>query len=180
MKDINEEVLRVLITEEQIDARCKELASQIEADYENKNPLLLCLINGSLPFLGNLIKYIRIPMEYDCIRVHSYQGQSSTGNVIVENYNFDKLKGRHIILIEDIIDTGLTLHTLKQMLKSIPIGSVEICSLLNKPGLNQIDVGAKYIGFEIPSEFVIGFGLDYNEQYRNLPYIGIMNPKAIK
>lgn len=180
MKDINEDVLKVLISAEEIDQRVKELAQEIEKDYADKNPLLLCLINGSIPFLAKLISYLRIPMEYDCIRVHSYLGQSSTGNVIVENYRFDKLKGRHIILVEDIIDTGLTLHTLTGMLKDVKPASLEICSLLNKPSLNQIALNPKYVGFDIPSEFVIGFGLDYNEQYRNLPYIGVMNPKAIK
>lgn len=180
MQNIENDVLKVLVSKEQIDARCAELAKQIEQDYDGKNPLFLVLLNGALPFMAKLCDYIKIPMEYDCIRVHSYVGKTSTGNIIVENYHFDKLKNRHVVLVEDIIDSGLTLHTLTDLLDSKGTASIEICALLNKPVLNQIELNPKYVGFNVPNEFVIGFGLDYDQQYRNLPYVGVLKPEAIK
>ena len=177
---IENDVLKVLITKEEIETRCKELAAEINRDYADKNPMLICLLKGALPFLAKLLDYIKIPMEYECIRVSSYQGMSSTGNVVIENFDFKKVENRHIIFVEDIIDSGLTLYETKKLFATKNIASCEIMALLNKPILNKIDLDAKYIGFVIPNEFVIGFGLDYDEQYRNLPYIGVMKPEAIK
>ena len=180
MKNIEDDVLKVLVSKEQIEKRCAELAEEIGNDYGDSNPLFLCLLNGALPFLAKLCDYIKIPMEYQCVKISSYVGKSSTGNILIENFDFNKLKDRDVIIVEDIIDSGLTLHTLVDLLNTKGLKSLQICSLLNKPSLNQIELNAKYVGFNVPNEFVIGFGLDYDQQYRNLPYVGVLDPKAIK
>lgn len=180
MHFIEEDVLKILITNEEINTRCQELAKEIDNDYKDKNPILVCLLKGALPFLAKLLEHIKIPMEIDCIKVHSYSGTNSTGKVTIEHLKSEKYKNRHVILVEDIIDTGLTLNETCKLFKEFGVESLEIMSLLNKPVLNKVELNAKYIGFEIPNEFVIGFGLDYNEQYRNLPYIGIMNTDKLE
>ena len=176
---IEEDILKILITNEEITNRCIELAREIEKDYEDKNPILVCLLKGSLPFLAKLLEHIRIPLEIDCIKVHSYNGTSSTGSVTIEHLKSNKYNNRHVILVEDIIDTGLTLKKTCELFNDFNVSSLEIMSLLNKKVLNQVDLNAKYIGFDIPNEFVIGFGLDFNEKYRNLPYIGVLNTDKI-
>ena len=180
MRSIEEDVLKVLITKDEIDNRCKELADKLHKDYQDENPIFICILKGALPFFAKMLEHLKFEMEIECVRVKSYDGMNSTGNVQIDNFNFDHIKDRHVIIVEDIIDTGLTMKKTTDLFKSKGVKSLEILALLNKPVLNQVQLNPKYIGFEIPHEFVIGFGLDYNEQYRNLPYIGVLKPEAIK
>ncbi len=180
MRKIKDDVLKVFITEEQINNRCKELAEEIHKDYGDSNPLFICVLKGALPFMAKMLKYLEFPMEFECIKVKSYSGMNSTGIVTIDNFNFDIVKNRHVILVEDIVDTGLTMHKTTKLFLDAGVVSLEILTLLNKPVLNKIPLKMKYVGFEIPDEFVIGFGLDYDEQYRNLPYIGVLDPAKIK
>ncbi len=180
MHSIENDVLKVLITKEQIDQRCKELALEIENDYQDSNPIFICVLKGALPFMAKMLDHLKLQMEIECVRIKSYDGMSSTGKVTIDNFNFDLIKDRHVILVEDIIDSGLTMFEASKMFKEKGLKSLEILALLNKPVLNQVPINPKYVGFEIPNEFVIGFGLDYDEQYRNLPYVGILKPEAVK
>ena len=180
MRSIEEDVLKVLITKEEIDARCAELAEQLHRDYQDENPIFLCILKGAMPFMAKMLDHLKFKMQIECIRVKSYDGMSSTGSVKIDDFNFDLIKDRHVILVEDIIDTGLTMKKTSDLFKEKGVKSLEILSLLNKPVLNKVPLNPKYIGFEIPNEFVIGFGLDYDEQYRNLPYVGVLKPEAVK
>ena len=180
MRSIENDVLKVLISKEELDNRCKELAEQLQNDYQDENPIFICILKGALPFMAKLLDHLKMNMEIECVRVKSYDGMSSTGNVQIDNFNFDYIKDRHVILVEDIVDTGLTMQKTTELFKSKGVKSLEILTLLNKPVLNKVPLDIKYIGFEIPNEFVIGFGLDYDEQYRNLPYVGVLKPEAVK
>ena len=179
MEFIEKDVKKVLVSSEEIEARSKELAEMIEKDYDNKKPILLCLLNGALPFMATLVKKIRTDVEYQCVKVSSYAGTTSTGTVSFGSFDVEKLNGRDILIIEDIVDTGLTIKKVKEYLFSIGALSVEVVTLLDKPSRRVADIYPKYIGFTVPNEFVIGFGLDYNEKYRNLPYVGVLKEDAI-
>lgn len=173
--EINKDVEEVLLSEEQIVNKCKELGKKISEDYEGKRPILIGLLKGSVPFLAELIKHITIEIEIDFIRVFSYNGAYSSGNVqILSDVSID-VKGRDIIFVEDIIDTGLTLSEVVKKFRTREVSSLELATLVDKPEGRTVEgVIAKYSGFNIPNKFVIGFGLDYNEVYRNLPYIGVL------
>lgn len=173
--EINKDVEEVLLSEEQIVNKCKELGKKISEDYEGKRPILIGLLKGSVPFLAELIKHITIEIEIDFIRVSSYNGAYSSGNVqILSDVSID-IKGRDIIFVEDIIDTGLTLSEVVKKFRTREVSSLELVTLVDKPEGRKVEgVIAKYSGFNIPNKFVIGFGLDYNEVYRNLPYIGVL------
>lgn len=174
--NLNNDIKKILVTNEQIEARCKELGEQIVVDYEDKKPILLSLLRGSIPFVTTLSKYISIPLEFDYMKASSYHGgTSSTGNVAITVLPASKLEGRHIIIVEDIVDTGFTLSTVVKILKSYNPASIEIASLLDKPSMRKVDdLKLKYVGFVVPAEFVVGYGLDYNELYRQLPYVGVL------
>ena len=179
MKFVEQDVKKVLVSNEENQNRCQELARQIEIDYDGKTPMLLCLLNGALPFLATMIQNIRTDVEYQCVKVTSYAGTSTTGNVSLGSFDVSKFLGRHVVLVEDIVDTGFTIKKVIEYLNTLGVESVEVLTLLDKPSRRETEVTPKYIGFTIPNEFVIGFGLDYNEKYRNLPYVGVLKEEAI-
>lgn len=172
---------QVLYTNEQIVNRCEELGSELSKIYEDKNPLIIGLLKGSVPFLAELIKHITVDMEIDFMDVSSYgDGTTSSGNVkIVKDLDIS-VTGRDIIIAEDIIDTGRTLKVVKELLLNRGAASVKVVCLLDKKERREALIEADIVGFTIPNEFVIGFGLDYAQKYRNLPYIGVLKEECYK
>lgn len=164
---------RILISEEQLAARVAELGRQISADYRGKQPLFVGILRGCVLFYSDLIKNVSVDCTLDFMCLSSYSGTSSTGHVRTMLDLRESIQGRHVIIVEDIVDTGLTLDYLRNHLKDRGAASIEICCLLDKPANRKVEVHPKYVGFTIKDEFVIGYGLDYNELYRNLPYIGV-------
>ena len=172
---IKDDLKKVLITEEQITQRCKELGAQIDKDFADTEKLLLVgILKGSVPFMAELIKRISLDIEIDFMAVSSYRGSESTGDIKIIKDLEHSIKGRNLILVEDIVDTGITINALKTMLYHKGARDVKVVTLLDKPSRRQVDVNADYIGFEVENEFVVGFGLDYNQKYRNLPYVGVL------
>ena len=168
---------KVLFTEEQIAEKIKELGSQIAKDYAGKNPLIISVLRGSFIFMADLVRAIDIPCEVDFLSVSSYgSGTVSSGNIkMIQGLDGD-IKGRHVIVVEDILDTGVTLSNLVPMLKMRNPNSVKICTILDKPSRRKADIQPDYEGYQVPDEFVVGYGLDYDEKYRNLPYVGALKP----
>ncbi|MBI4347232.1 MAG: hypoxanthine phosphoribosyltransferase [Elusimicrobia bacterium] len=170
------DIARVLLTEEQIRERIRELGHAITRDYAGRRLTLVGILKGSVMFLSDLMRELDLDCTVDFMCLSSYSGKESTGVVRVMLDLRESAEGRDILVIEDIIDTGLTLSYLMQNLKTRNPRSLEICAFLDKPDCRKVQVRAKYVGFPIPNEFVVGYGLDYNEQYRNLPYVGILKP----
>ena len=164
-----------LITADAIARRVRHIGREISCDYAGKRPLLVCVLNGALIFTADLMRAIDLPLEVCMIAASSYEGSESTGSVAIVKPPNAGFAGRDIIVVEDIVDTGITLEWLLKSLRSENPASVEVCALLNKQSRRQVETPIRYIGFEIPDEFVVGYGLDYNQQYRNLPYIASMN-----
>ena len=164
---------RILFSEEQLAARVSELGRQISADYRGKLPLFVGILRGCVLFYSDLIKNISVDCNMDFMCLSSYSGTSSTGQVRTMLDLRESIKGRHVVIVEDIVDTGLTLEYLMDHLNSRGAASIEVCCLLDKPCNRKVDIHPKYVGFTVENEFVIGYGLDYNELYRNLPYIGV-------
>lgn len=177
--DIYEDIDRILIDQEQLQARITELAAQIEADYDEKADLLLiCVLKGGYIFLGDLSRALKRPHSLDFMGVSSYgSGTQSSGAVQIIMDLKEPINGRHVLIVEDIIDSGRTLSYMRQNLLARQPASVKICSLLNKPSRREVDVPVEYIGFDIPDEFVVGYGLDFDELYRNLPFIAVLKPE---
>ncbi len=173
----NDFLKKVLVSEEEIEKRAKELGAQISKDYDGKRPIFIGLLKGSVPFLAELIKYIDIDMEVEFMHVSSYEGVSSTEVKIVKDLD-RSIQGCDVIIVEDIIDTGKTLKVVKELLYSKGAASVKIVSLLNKPDGRLVDIEGDYYGFNTPDEFVIGYGLDYNQLYRNLAYVGVLKEEV--
>ncbi|MCX7716532.1 MAG: hypoxanthine phosphoribosyltransferase [Endomicrobia bacterium] len=172
---MKKEQLKILIPEDKIKQKVSELAKKISNDYKNKQPLLIVgILKGSSIFLSDLIRLLDIDCEIDFISVRSYDGTSSTGVVQLILDLYDNPVGKHILIVEDIVDTGRTLKFLKQNLLSRKAKSVKICVLLNKKTKRKTKVKIDYKGFDVPDRFVVGYGLDFNEKYRNLPYIAIL------
>lgn len=176
--ELHSSIQEILISQQKIEQRTRELAEQITKDYENQSGklLLLSILKGSVMFTGELMKYLNIPCEIDFMKVSSYKNgtESTLALNILLDLNRGDLPELDIIIIEDIIDTGNTLSNLVNMLKARGAKSVKLCTLLDKPSRRLVDLAPDYCGFEIPDEFVVGFGLDYAEELRNLPYIGIL------
>lgn len=167
--------IETLISKEQLATRVKELAKQIENDYQGKDLVCVGLLKGSVVFMTDLIKEINLDLKIDFMKVSSYgNGTDSTGVVKILKDVDEEVTGKDVLLIEDIVDTGLTLANVKEFMWKKRPNSIKICTLLDKPSRRKTDVKAEYIGFEIPDAFVIGYGLDYAEHYRNLPYVGIL------
>ena len=177
---LNEDVKEVLISEQQILERCKELGAQISKDYEGKVPVVIGLLKGSVPFMAELIKHISIDCEMEFMAVSSYSGTESMGDVKIVKDLDRSIKGCDVLIVEDIVDTGKTLEKVKELLYSKGAEDVKVVSLLDKPSRRIVDIQADYVGFEIPNEFVIGFGLDFNQRYRNLPYVGVLKEELYK
>ena len=184
MKDHNtlrdEGVERVLVSEEELDRIVTGLADKISEDYKDKTLLMLCILKGSIVFMGDLMKKLTIPCEIDCMKVSSYgKGTQSGGriNIILDLHRSD-LSEKDILIIEDIIDSGRTLSYLVEYMKLNGAHSVKTCTLLDKPSRRVVDLTPDFVGYEIPHEFVVGYGLDYDEQYRALPYIGVLKSEV--
>ncbi|MDD6005645.1 MAG: hypoxanthine phosphoribosyltransferase [Firmicutes bacterium] len=177
---MNNDIKEILITEDEIINRCKELGKEITKDYQGKTPILIGLLKGSVPFLAELMKRIEINMEIDFMDVSSYSGTESTGDVRIDKDLSNSIVGDDVIVVEDIVDTGKTLQKVVGLLYSKGANSVRIVSLLDKPERRIVDLKADYIGFTIPDAFVVGFGLDFNQKYRNLPYVGILKEDCYK
>ncbi|MBR4099138.1 MAG: hypoxanthine phosphoribosyltransferase [Clostridium sp.] len=174
-KDIQE----VLFTEEQLAKRVKELGAIIEKDYAGKEIVLASVLRGSYIFMADLTRAIDLPMSVDFMAVSSYgSGTKSSGQVEIRKDLSDPIEGKHLIIVEDILDSGNTLYYLKDVLMARKPASIRICTLLDKPERRAKPIVADYSGFTIPDAFVVGYGLDYSEQYRNLPYIGILKPEV--
>ena len=171
---------KILLTEEQIQARITELGEILTKDYMDKNPIVVGVMKGVVVFYADMIRKIKTPCQMDFMWISSYAGTESTGNMIVRRDVSSDIKGRHVLILEDIFDTGNSLdYTVKHLLAKEP-ASVKVCTLLDKPERRNPNITLKpdYIGFTIPNEFVVGYGLDFNENYRNLPYVGILKPEA--
>ncbi|MFQ5398084.1 MAG: hypoxanthine phosphoribosyltransferase [Anaerolineae bacterium] len=178
MHDLEADVREVLISAERLQGRIKELAQAIEADYQEVDDLLLiCVLKGGFLFLADLTRALQRPHELDFMGVSSYgSGTKSTGAVQIIMDLKQPIVGRHVLIVEDIIDSGRTLAYMRRTLLARSPASLRICTLLNKPARREVDVPVDYIGFDIPDEFVVGYGLDFDELYRNLPYIAILKP----
>lgn len=165
--------IETLISRAEVEKRIKELAKKIESEYKDKDLICVGLLKGSVIFLSDLIKEIDIPLQIDFMNVSSYGNETTTsGNVkILKDTDLD-VSGKDVLIIEDIIDTGITLEYVLGMFKAKGVSSVKVCTLLSKPERRKVEVFVDYIGFEIPDKFVVGYGLDYAQKYRNLPYIG--------
>ena len=166
---------RVLLTEEQIRTKTAEIGRRITEDYAGKNPIFVGVLKGCFIFMADLMRTVEVPCSMDFMSVSSYSGTSSTGAVKINKDLSEDILNRHVILVEDILDSGVTLNYLKQYLSVRKPASIRIATLLDKPSRRKADIGPDYVCFEVPDAFVVGYGLDYNERYRNLPYIGILN-----
>ena len=177
--NMKEDVLRVLLSEDEIREKVRELGGKITADYKNSNLMLVTVLKGAVVFLADLMRQIDVPAEIDFMVVSSYgSGVKSSGVVKIVKDLDVPLAGKDILIVEDILDSGLTLSYIKELLESRGPRSIRIATLLEKPSRRKVDLQADYIGFSVPDEFVIGYGLDYDEKYRNLPYIGILKPEV--
>ena len=175
-KDIQE----VLISESRIQARIAELAGELSVKYAGKDPVFIGVLKGVVMFFGDFVKRITVPCEIDFMWVSSYSGTNSTGKMVVKKDVSVDIKGRHVVILEDIFDTGNSLdYTYKHLMSKEP-ASLEVCTLLDKPERRNpaVTMQADYVGFVVPNEFVVGYGLDFNEHYRNLPYVGVLKPEV--
>ncbi|MDD2994248.1 MAG: hypoxanthine phosphoribosyltransferase [Pygmaiobacter sp.] len=179
MTMMQDDVKKVLLSEEELHAKVAEMGALVTQDYEGKNLLLVTVLKGAVIFLADLMREIKQPAEIDFMVVSSYgSGVKSSGVVkIVKDLDIN-LEGKDILIVEDILDSGMTLDYIKNILQDRNPASIRICTLLDKPARRKVDLQADYVGFTIPDEFVIGYGLDYDEKYRNLPYIGVLKPEV--
>lgn len=180
MSSMKKDILRVLVTEEELKAKVTELGAQITKDYQGKKLLLVSVLKGSVIFMADLMRAIDLYCQIDFMNVSSYgSGVKTSGTVkIVKDLDVD-IRGYDVLIVEDILDSGMTLSYIKKILLEREPNSIRICTLLDKPERRQVDdIKADYKGFQIPDKFVVGYGLDYDEIYRNLPYIGVLDPKV--
>lgn len=175
---MHKDLAYVLLEEEAIQKRVEELGRQITRDYEGKELVLVGILKGAVVFFSDLIRHVELPMSMDFMAISSYGNATKSAGVVRILKDLDKdIVGKHIIIVEDIVDSGLTLSFLKDNLVSRGAASLRICALLDKPERRKVDIKADYQGFTIPDAFVVGYGLDYAERYRNLPYIGVLKPE---
>lgn len=176
---IHADVQEVLLTEDQIQARVAELGGQLTGDYAGLDPVLISVLKGSIVFLADLVRSMELPLSIDIMEVSSYGAATETsGQVRILKDLSNPIEGRHVIVVEDIIDTGLTLNYLLRYLREKGPASLRICCLLDKPARRLTEIPIDYVGFTIPDRFVVGYGLDYGERYRNLPYVGVLRPSV--
>ena len=180
MAELTLGVSKVLIEEDVVAARVAELGSDISNDYAGKDLLLVGVLKGAVFFMADLMRQLSIPCEVDFMAISSYGASTDSSGVVRILKDLDiNIESRDVLVVEDIIDSGLTLSYLIRNLESRNPASLEICALLTKPDRREIDVNVRYTGFEIPNEFVIGYGLDFGERYRNLPYVAVLDPDAV-
>jgi hypoxanthine phosphoribosyltransferase len=178
--EMRSEIVRVLFHESTIMSRLDELAGEISDDYAGSELTVVAVLNGSLMFGADLLRRMEMPLRLDCLSVSSYHGVSSTGQIKFNQVQMPEVRNRHVLLLDDILDSGQTLHAIREKLlqEAEPL-SVKICVLLRKDVPRQSELEADYVGFDIANEFVVGYGLDYMERFRNLPYIGVISDEAI-
>jgi hypoxanthine phosphoribosyltransferase len=173
------DVQEILISAQQMQARVADLGAQISRDYEGKNPILVSVLVGAAVFTADLLRAITIPCFLDFVAISSYGKETRSSGVVRILKDLDEsVESRHVIIIEDIIDTGLTLNYLLDMMRHRNVASVKVCSMLDKPSRRLTNVQVDYVGFEVPDEFVVGYGLDFAQRYRNLPYVGVLRPEV--
>lgn len=174
-RDLRDDVEEILITAEQIQEVARRLGRQITEDYRGKDLLLVCVLKGGMMFLSDLMRAIDLPVEIDFMAVSSYGVSTESSGVVRVLLDLEiNIEDRHVLIVEDIIDTGRTLNYIVENLRSRNPASLRICALLNKPARRQLHIPLDYVGFEIPDKFVIGYGLDYGERYRNIPFVGVL------
>jgi hypoxanthine phosphoribosyltransferase len=176
---IHPDIESVVISKEQIDERVREMGAQISRDYAGETLLLVAVLRGAALFLADISRAVDVPVEIDFMAVSSYGSSTKSSGVVRILKDLDEqIEGRHVLVVEDIIDTGLTLKYLLKNLASRKPASLEVVTLLSKEGKQRVPISCKYTGFSVPDEFVVGYGLDFAERYRNLPYIGVLKPSA--
>ena len=177
---MREDIKEIMLTEEQIQAKVKELAAVLSEEYAGKDPVFIGVLKGVVVFFADMVRNLSIPCEFDFMSISSYSGTTSTGRTEIRKDVSVDIKGRHVVILEDIFDTGTSLtFTVNHLLNKQP-ASLKVCTFLDKPERRKpgITLKPEYVGYTIPNEFVVGYGLDYNEHYRNLPYIGILKPEV--
>lgn len=180
MQSMDQDIDHILVSEEQLQNKVAELGTQISRDYEGRDLLMVSILKGSVVFMADLMRAVKIPCGIDFMVVSSYGGANtmSTGLVkIVKDLDAD-LTGKDVLIVEDILDTGITLSHLLPVLRMRNPRSVRLCTILSKPSRRKAEIEPDYLGFEVPDEFVVGYGLDYDEKYRNLPYVGVLKPEV--
>ena len=181
MDTLNKDITRMLFDQGSIEKRIRELGLLLSKDYENKNPILICILRGAVVFLSDLMRSITIPLEIDFMSVSSYGNSTVSSGVVQIRKDLDiDIQNRHVIVIEDIVDSGLSLNYIKDFLSKRNPLSVKTCALLNKPTAHKVNIEIDYVGFEINDEFVVGYGLDYASKFRNLPFIGVLKENIYK
>ena len=176
--DEKKDILKVLVSEEELKETVKRLGRQITEDYKDKNLLLVSILKGAIVFMSDLLREVKCDCVIDFMAVSSYSGNKTTGVVKFKKDLDINPEGKDILIVEDILDSGITLNYLKGVLEDRNAASIKVCALLDKPDNRRVDIKADYSGIVIPDEFVVGYGLDYNENYRNLPYVGILRPEV--
>lgn len=172
------DIEKIFYSQEEIAAIVRDLGARISRDYEGKDPILVSILKGSVVFMADLMRAITIPCEIDFMATSSYGGGTKTSGVVKLIKDLDRnISGRHLIIVEDILDSGMTLSYIIEMLEARHPADIRICTLFDKPSRRTADVHAAYSGIEVPDEFIVGYGLDYNEKYRNLPFIGVLKPE---
>ena len=178
--ELGADIQQVFVSSDALQRRVNELGQMISADYEGKNPVLVGALKGVICFMADLLRAITVPMEVDFLAITSYSTEERDQGVVRMVKDLEMpITGRHVIFVEDVIDTGLTLNYLMTSLRARRPASLEVCALLNRTGRRLIDIPVRYKGFDLPDYFVVGYGLDYAERYRNLPYIGILKPDVL-
>lgn len=177
---MHNDIEKILLSEQQIQARIQELGEILTKEYADKNPVIVGVLKGVVVFYADMIRHIQVPCQMDFMWLSSYAGTDSTGKMLVRQDVTADIEGRHVLILEDIFDTGNSLEFTVNHLKKQNPASIKICTLLDKPERRRAGVTLKadYVGFTIPNAFVVGYGLDYNEKYRNLPYVGILKPEV--
>lgn len=177
---MHNDIEKILLSEQQIQARIQELGEVLTKEYADKNPVIVGVLKGVVVFYADMIRHIQVPCQLDFMWLSSYAGTDSTGKMLVRQDVTADIEGRHVLILEDIFDTGNSLEFTVNHLKKQNPASIKICTLLDKPERRRAGVTLKadYVGFTIPNAFVVGYGLDYNEKYRNLPYVGILKPEV--
>ena len=179
MHDMNNDIAKVLISEEQLQAKVAELGAQISRDYAGKDLLLVSILKGSVVFMADLMRAVTIPCSIDFLSVSSYgNGTASSGEVRILKDLDCSLEGKDLLIVEDILDSGMTLSFLLKTLSARNPASIRLCTFLDKPERRRVDIRPDYVGAEVPDKFIVGYGLDYAEKYRNLPYIGVLKPEV--
>jgi hypoxanthine phosphoribosyltransferase len=178
--ELERAVGEVLIEGDTLAARVAELGAEVSADYQGRDLLLIGVLKGAVFFMADLMRHITVPCEVDFMAISSYGASTDSSGIVRILKDLDiNIEGRHVLVVEDIIDSGLTLSYLMRNLESREPATLEVCALLTKPARREIDVSVRYVGFEIPNKFVVGYGLDFDERYRNLPYVGVLSEHLV-